>query len=231
VAFLQKLMAFFVVNSSMVFSSCDSFSQDANVDLRTAREIVSECDMVGGKSPEARQLGLVVAIPSAVCFVGSIRQHNIDKLLEIGLPSNGWLYVNSDGGNVSLALDIAEILISKKVNIIVDGFCVSSCANYWFLAAEKKFVMENSYVAFHGVPRARSNPGWSDWDYQNYLDMVKRSEEFFVRLGVNHRIASQSPQNWTKKDNSSSVRFWTWSRREMEEQFHVKGIVFYWSKN
>lgn len=61
------------------------------------------------------------------------------------------LLVDSDGGDAAAAINIASMLSSGYgYDIVVRGICFSSCANYFFLAANKKFIIEEAQVGWHG---------------------------------------------------------------------------------
>lgn len=59
--------------------------------------------------------------------------------------------VDSYGGNIDSAMDIAVILRAKKLDLIVDGRCLSACANYLFPAAARKTVLPGSVVGIHNT--------------------------------------------------------------------------------
>lgn len=58
------------------------------------------------------------------------------------------LVINSLGGAVIDGMEIGEVIRRDKLNISVDGYCISSCANYFFLLAAAKTV--KGIVGFHG---------------------------------------------------------------------------------
>lgn len=60
------------------------------------------------------------------------------------------LTVNSRGGNALVGLDIAEWLFKKQLNVLVTRRCLSSCANFVFVAGNKKFLFDHSELAWHG---------------------------------------------------------------------------------
>jgi ATP-dependent protease ClpP protease subunit len=57
--------------------------------------------------------------------------------------------VDSSGGDMESALNIAMIIKNRKLNLVVDGRCFSACANYLFPAAQTKIVLPGSFVAIH----------------------------------------------------------------------------------
>jgi ATP-dependent protease ClpP protease subunit len=59
------------------------------------------------------------------------------------------VYIDSVGGDVNSAIDIASIIKNRKLDIVVDGRCFSACASYIFPAAVNKVVLPGSIVAIH----------------------------------------------------------------------------------
>jgi ATP-dependent protease ClpP protease subunit len=58
--------------------------------------------------------------------------------------------VNSGGGDVIPALKMAELIRARGLRVVVDGACVSSCANYLFVAGRNQEVRQDSVVLWHG---------------------------------------------------------------------------------
>jgi len=83
-------------------------------------------------------------------FEGYIEEDDIARFNEIVNEDTNTLIVRSGGGDVLAAIPIAEKIQRKKMDIVVDGLCVSSCADYFFIAAERKKVSLNSLVLLHG---------------------------------------------------------------------------------
>jgi len=65
-------------------------------------------------------------------------------------PGTTTLVVNSAGGEVRPALAMAHLIRARGLNVIVDGFCASSCADYLFVAGKSQQVHSNSIVLWHG---------------------------------------------------------------------------------
>ena len=57
--------------------------------------------------------------------------------------------VDSQGGDMSSALDIANLIYRRKLNIVVDGRCFSACANYLFPAGHLKSLRGQSFLGIH----------------------------------------------------------------------------------
>jgi ATP-dependent protease ClpP protease subunit len=83
-------------------------------------------------------------------FEGYIEESDIARFDEIMNKDIDTLIVRSGGGDVLAAIPIAEKIQKKNMDIVVDGLCVSSCADYFFIAAKRKKVSPNSLVLLHG---------------------------------------------------------------------------------
>ena len=68
------------------------------------------------------------------------------------------IILNSEGGDAFEGIKIADFIVKNNINVIVDGQCMSACANYIFIFGNKKIIKNNSIVCFHGgVPKDRSS--------------------------------------------------------------------------
>ncbi len=61
------------------------------------------------------------------------------------------LIVDSNGGWSDSAMDMAALIRERKMRLVVDGRCLSACANYLFPAAVTRSVLPGSIVAIHGA--------------------------------------------------------------------------------
>lgn len=57
--------------------------------------------------------------------------------------------LNSGGGDVRAALRIAEQIRDAGLEVVVDGYCLSSCANYLFTSGSTR-TLRGGLVGFHG---------------------------------------------------------------------------------
>jgi hypothetical protein len=58
--------------------------------------------------------------------------------------------VASQGGDVLASLKLARWIRVRKLNVRVRNLCFSGCANYLFVAGEKKFIEDGAFVGWHG---------------------------------------------------------------------------------
>lgn len=133
-------------------------------------------------------------------FDGSITRESRNIVSKLLINKNiTTISINSMGGDIDSALDIATIIHAKKVNIIVRTVCASACANYLFPAGLNKFIGNDSYLLWHGS--ANSPPEQlqitSDSNILSRNDLfrlpefvkIKEKERFFYKnLKVNYRL-------------------------------------------
>ncbi len=155
---------------------------------------------------------------STKTFVSLLRANTID-----------WIVIASLGGDVASALDMAEAVYDSRASLVVAGPCLSSCANYVFLAARRKYVIPGGIVAWHGgipeVPKGDSDPA---------APLIGRSRAFIAKIGVNPALFERYPEELEDSpdfihavDNDKSP-FWSYSKADLENRFSVQGIVDYW---
>lgn len=60
------------------------------------------------------------------------------------------LVVRSAGGMVLSGLDMAEALAPRRVTTVVSSICASSCANYLFIAGDRRIIAPDAVLVFHG---------------------------------------------------------------------------------
>lgn len=65
------------------------------------------------------------------------------------IPDAKELVVDSVGGDVVSAIEIARIVRERNLTLVVDGRCFSACANFIFVAAKHKRVLPGSLVGIH----------------------------------------------------------------------------------
>jgi len=61
-----------------------------------------------------------------------------------------WMVIRSQGGEINTGIALGEFIFEHNLNIVVNQYCFSSCANYVFTAANKKRLGKSTLVGFHG---------------------------------------------------------------------------------
>ena len=87
-----------------------------------------------------------------VLFNGDIYRKSADDFLSvIAAHPVRRVIITSQGGHVGPALDMAEVIFQKKIDVEVPIICLSSCANYIFPAGHKKIISSVGLVGWHGT--------------------------------------------------------------------------------
>jgi hypothetical protein len=103
--------------------------------------------------------------------------------------------ISSEGGSTQDAITIAEEIERRRLNVLVDGVCLSSCANYIFVAARQKLTKPGSIVAFHGGHTHKPyRVGESQLSLENKNRMLIREHALYMRKGVSLDLIVYSGQ-------------------------------------
>lgn len=85
-------------------------------------------------------------------YFGPIDMERVEKFKRLYKPGDR-LLVNSNGGSLFAGIEMGNFIHQNQMTVEVADVCISSCANYVFLAAETKVLNKNSLVIFHGGPK------------------------------------------------------------------------------
>lgn len=116
--------------------------------IAAAALVAAGCGGGGIELPERPQG--VYRQGDVVIFRGPISVQSVAELERVFDLSVRDFRVESTGGDVEAALNFAPKLRESGARMIVEGPCLSACANYWFTAAKTKTVRKGGVVGFHG---------------------------------------------------------------------------------
>jgi hypothetical protein len=146
-----------------------------------------------------------------LCFDGLIRD-DIDLKNFDSLNTGGVLVIRSGGGNIIKAMQIADILLEKRAEVIIHDYCLSACANAILVASRKTYVAANTIVAWHysGIPsivcgvRISTLPMDPAAKQQNdyYDEYCKHSQllnNFYKRRGIDDAFTRRPPTISTRR--------------------------------
>jgi hypothetical protein len=85
-----------------------------------------------------------------IVYVGATDEELVACLEEN--PAAATLRIASLGGPVIPAMIAARMIAARGMDVIVAGFCGSSCGNYIAAAARRLTVLEDSAIMLHGAP-------------------------------------------------------------------------------
>lgn len=117
--------------------------------------------------------------------VGEIYEGDFEKFSKsISEGEVSFAILNSVGGNALEAMRIASVMSDMKLNTVVSDICASSCANYLFLAGNKKIIMQHGVVIWHGSYSQECGHTIAKSDFVNKSeDEIKN---FFHGLKIQH---------------------------------------------
>lgn len=122
---------------------------------------------------EYAERGVYRASSERVVFMGSMTS---DSVAEIIAALEKWqakeLVIDSLGGSVPAGLTLGEWIARHDLTVTVNSVCASSCANYVFLAARRKRVLDGGIVAWHGSAEQKN---WREND-ERHVELLQRRE-------------------------------------------------------
>ncbi|HYC02142.1 MAG TPA: hypothetical protein VED40_02555 [Azospirillaceae bacterium] len=169
-----------------------------------------------------------------LCINGEIGTKMLVDIENVEWTAVDTVIVDSGGGDVAIAIQIAEKIASQKITLVVRGRCLSSCANYLFIAASLKIVLKDSKIGWHGGPGTAEDYGISDPARAEKINSIRKlSDDFLTKMGVSTEILYSAPQ-WAvsegerRKSLGADLRSFTWSynAEELLRRFNVKNVLF-----
>jgi hypothetical protein len=83
-------------------------------------------------------------------LIGIITPNVVSQFKRLITDKTSTVSLSSEGGVTEAALEIAEDIQRRKLEIKVLDLCISSCANYLFVAGAKRTVLPKAVVGWHG---------------------------------------------------------------------------------
>lgn len=127
----------------------------------------------------------------ALVFDGRIEPSSAARFVELARnPAVRRVVITSRGGIVAAALDMADAIRERQLDLEVPQACWSSCANYIFPAAREKRLGHARAIGWHGNMTHilwLDQNGRGQWDaalMAQARDLARREAVFFRRIGV-----------------------------------------------
>lgn len=141
------------------------------------------------------------------------------------------LSIRSKGGEVNVGMALGRWVRERRLEIKVMEFCLSSCANYVFPAAQQKTVSNFAVIGYHGGPSS-GKVGFSE-TLQKMIDAMQPAERkafmddlykdinadgekeraYLRSLGVREDLSTlgQQPRYQQRYDADPDILGWTYS--------------------
>jgi hypothetical protein len=150
-------------------------------------------------------------------LITSEANESVFDLYQEASPKPTTLLIESYGGGAGAAMRLGRWMLDNEIDVQVDTYCYSSCANYVFLAGRNKLLGTHASLMWHGgttqpIKRAdlehllddmlsslepeardailaeRTRERLLEMLEMSRLELVSRETEFFERIGVDQRI-------------------------------------------
>lgn len=132
----------------------------------------------------------------------------------------------SEGGVLDGAIDIAEHLARFRYSIVVDGLCVSACAQFIFMAAGAKIIRAEGAVAMHGGPHSDAQIAAMP---EAHRESIRRQRDRFVRFyadrGIGIGITNDFPRRLLDQLARGEIVFWIPKEADYA-RFNVHGLLY-----
>lgn len=173
--------------------------------------------------PESVGMMLVTKVRLSDCCIeyqGLITSEANDGVYELyqeASPKPTTVIIESHGGSAGAAMELGHWMLDHQLDVRVDTYCYSSCANYVFLAGENKMLASHASLMWHGgvmqpierpklehvlddmldalEPEAReemlaerSRERLLEQLESSRLELIAREAQFFQRVGVDPRL-------------------------------------------
>lgn len=168
----------------------------------------------------------VVLDGNKVIYAGDIGEEANTTLFELYRKNKqiNTLKIKSKGGEINVGMELAEFVYTNKLNVEVDDYCFSSCANYVFPSGMKKIIGKNAIIGFHGGASSTEFDG-NELDtlsekerkatlafMAEYLQhALKREALFFSMVGVEQKITTLGQNKAFSKFNEAGFKGWHYS--------------------
>ena len=131
---------------------------------------------------------------NTIFFKGKIENASARALIDQIHSGISLIVISSEGGSVKDALEVASAIRNHQVTLQVQDYCLSSCANYLFVAAAQKKLMPGAVLGFHGgAPDPAENQHQAESAKKGQLgseiDKLANDQELFYRsVGFDPRL-------------------------------------------
>lgn len=215
---LKKVIKIFISVSS-IFISSGVLPASQKIDIQDERVL--------NNPPEIVKKGDVLY------FDGQItNEAYVLFLKEIGNSRIKTVSVNSIGGDVENALSIASYIKKNNMDIEVRSVCASACANYLFVAGNRKLINNDSYILWHGGANGPEQEVEISGDItraeffrlESVQQIKKKEALFYKEAGVRNEIC-YCPQLKNNYHDTFPEKWFSYSPEDMN-RFGIKNISF-----
>lgn len=154
-------------------------------------------------------------------YNGIITNEGVEKIRKLVSNKIKNLSVTSLGGEINSGIDLGKIVYKNRLNVLVEHYCFSSCANYVFSAGKKKILRKSSMLGWHGGAGQQMDlddiPAEFRLQFISYITKTfLRETEYFHMIGVQQKSTTYG-QSEFYKDKYKDYEGWYYSPEVMKE--------------
>jgi ATP-dependent protease ClpP protease subunit len=135
---------------------------------------------------------VITRLFGTISISGEIKPGDFDALKEkLDARPDADIVIRSPGGNAEEAIRMAELIHARQVALKVSGYCASACANYIFVSARERAILNGGFVAFHAgvegwlsaaLPELNEYKPTNPAEEAIYRTNINKMQEDFLRL-------------------------------------------------
>lgn len=194
-----------------------------------------DIDAVSAAVAHCSQQGNVVRLEDVLCVNGMIGAETARLFIE-QFEGVKLVVVNSGGGESHASIQMAEAIWRANLDVAFHRICYSACANYLFLAARTKILVDDVVMAWHGSPALFPVSRVTDLGEAarvSVLRQIREHQAFLAGFGEERRIAfsrlmDEPPPRVRATRGPLAVtynRYWWYPDEDLCSRFKVEGIV------
>lgn len=115
--------------------------------------LLTSAQLAGAESTDMRIVTKVRLTDCCIEYQGLIASEANDGVFELyreASPKPTTLRIESQGGGAAAAMRLGMWILDTELDVQVDRYCYSSCANYVFLAGRNKLLGPHASLMWHG---------------------------------------------------------------------------------
>lgn len=148
------------------------------------------------------------------------QQHPINARID-------YVVISGPGGEIGSAMSMAEKLDDLHPTVVVGDICASSCAQFLFLAGNRKVVLKEGILAFHGGPLGEEQIRSITADEPSRRHLMREQSKFasfYDKRNISMRMLTHPPEDVSQRLAAGEVVMWQWPEDKLRE-FGVSNVV------
>ncbi len=151
---------------------------------------------------------------NTVSYRGSLTEEGLAALRKMGNDVEvSALLIDSTGGEIVVGMDFGNWVADRNLDVVVDHACLSSCANYVFVAGHGKHILPGAIVAWHGSAK---QPG-----------LLEQLDEIVAEQIAASELAPNARQRELERARRANVRYLSDAINKQDRFFYRIGVDEY----